>query len=546
MNQPTIPRYHPLASWGLALAMAAFPMPNFAHEPGQLTPDPGFRPESDYAADFIEATGTAKIAVLPTLIRREDRTAHSFTSQQQIVAFLNESGIGKAVTKSRRIDLGPLRRPSQWEIFQYGAESIATNLSGYETGADYTLVMELLVPDGQGIFGIEIYIMDRQGRSAFSFLLNSHHQMFSDAKLFAKDSSEDSRNKMIENATRVGLKALSMQIEQAREYVAARATSDSVTAKAGILHNFESKFASNTGRYDIPLGFSTFSDGNSRVSISRSDAHLPVPGETEGNTVMQLSLDVTGWAGVISRSRDDEANTWTSQDWSRLDGFSFWLYGNKSATEMFVDVLDNRPPYSRKDDAERYTYVFLDDVAGWRLISVRFTDMTRKEIGNDAPNDGLSLAEVHGWGLGTLNTSGPRVYYIDDFSLWRDPTGDQPQTDNSISRRSFVETPIDERSSRITVDTRSGGALVIEKVMSLMCDCAQLTIDRGFRYFVIDEQARLSGDRGSSRVTFYMALPEGIPVAPQETNLTAAAIDAEEFIKICGLMESQSQTRGRP
>lgn len=188
----------------------------FADETAQKTADPGFRPESEYAAGFLDTVGTAKIAVLPTLVRRDERTAHSFASQQRIVAFLNESGIATATSKQRRVDLGPLRRASQWEIFQWGAELIAEKLVGYETGADYTLVLELLVPDSQAVFGIEVYIIDRQGHSAFSFLLNSHHQMFVDAKLVAEGSSEAARAKMIEDATLVGVTALKAQIDQSR------------------------------------------------------------------------------------------------------------------------------------------------------------------------------------------------------------------------------------------------------------------------------------------------------------------------------------------
>jgi hypothetical protein len=118
----------PLATLGLVLGMLALSLLALADEPRQTITDPGFRPESEYAATFLDAAGTATIAVLPTLVRRVDRTAHSFESQEQVVAFLNESGIAKAVTKSRRIDLGSLQRPSQWEIFEYGAESIAANL----------------------------------------------------------------------------------------------------------------------------------------------------------------------------------------------------------------------------------------------------------------------------------------------------------------------------------------------------------------------------------------------------------------------------------
>ena len=44
--------------------------------------------------------------------------------------------------------------------------------------------------------------------------------------------------------------------------------------------------------------------------------------------------------------------------------------------------------------------------------------MTRKEIGNGAPNDGFGLTEVHGWGFGTLGTGGAKSYYLDDMSVY--------------------------------------------------------------------------------------------------------------------------------
>lgn len=217
MNQPTIQRFRSLPTWGLFILLAAFSISIFADEPKQTISDPGFRPPSEYAAGFIDTPCTATIAILPTLVRRTERTAHSFTSQDQITGFLNESGIATAVTKPLRIDLGPLRRASQWQIFEYGLASIADKIRGYETDANYTLIMELLVPDPESVFGIEIYIIDPQGRSAFSFLLNSHHALFADARLVARNSSEAAREQMIEHATRIGLLALEAQIQQARE-----------------------------------------------------------------------------------------------------------------------------------------------------------------------------------------------------------------------------------------------------------------------------------------------------------------------------------------
>lgn len=216
MTQPNNPGVSRLTIWSLAVAFFACPAGVLADKPGQTIPEPGFRPSSKYAVDFLEATGDMQVSVLPTMIRRNERTAHSFASQQQIVDYLNESGLAAAISAPRRIDLGPLRRTSQWEIFQYGEISISEDLGQDHTDIDYTLAMELLVPGNQAVFGIEVYIFDRQGRSAFSFLLNSHHDMFARANLVAKNTSEDARGKMIEAATRVALEALSAQIAQAR------------------------------------------------------------------------------------------------------------------------------------------------------------------------------------------------------------------------------------------------------------------------------------------------------------------------------------------
>lgn len=88
-------------------------------------------------------------------------------------------------------------------------------------------------PGGQAVFGIEVYLMDPQGKSAFSFLLNSHHQMCAEAKLFARSSSEAARTNIIEEATRIGLLALTVQITQAHGRIAAAQADASSNADGG-------------------------------------------------------------------------------------------------------------------------------------------------------------------------------------------------------------------------------------------------------------------------------------------------------------------------
>lgn len=148
----------------IAACVAVLSLSATAHEPEETIEDPGFRPQSDHAQAFLDSLDTATIAILPAIIRRSDRSAHSFASQRQIVDGLIDGQITNAVAKPKRIDLGPLPRASQRQIFENAMQGIARSVESYQTDADFTLVLEFLVPGNQAVFGIECYILDTQGR----------------------------------------------------------------------------------------------------------------------------------------------------------------------------------------------------------------------------------------------------------------------------------------------------------------------------------------------------------------------------------------------
>ncbi|MGB5627306.1 MAG: hypothetical protein WBM61_16365, partial [Woeseiaceae bacterium] len=132
--------------------------------------------------------------------------------------------IATAVAAPYRIDLGALPQVPQWDLFQNDMWRIAYLLTDHQFDAEYHLFMEFLFPvNNQAVFGIECYVLDRNGENAFSFLLNSHHQLFVDAKLVANNSSEAARAKLLEKATQVGVTAFKRQLEQAKESAAATA-----------------------------------------------------------------------------------------------------------------------------------------------------------------------------------------------------------------------------------------------------------------------------------------------------------------------------------
>lgn len=200
---------------------------------------------------------------------------------------------------------------------------------------------------------------------------------------------------------------------------AALPVAPAVAASLPVVDDFESGLPAGVDANGVAIGFNTFQDPNSSVSIATTAAPpAAVPGAGNPNNVLQINLNVASFAGVTHSFENAALTQWVTQDWSAYAGLSFWLYGNNSGTTLFVDVLDNRNPGSTRDDAERWSVSLQDNFSGWRQIEIPFTSLNRKEIGNGAPNDGLGLTEVHGWAFGTITTPSPQTYYIDQAALY--------------------------------------------------------------------------------------------------------------------------------
>ena len=53
-------------------------------------------------------------------------------------------------------------------------------------------------------------------------------------------------------------------------------------------------------------------------------------------------MNVGGFAGFIHNFTNAAFDTWTPQDWSAYEGFAFWLYGQNTGTDLFIDLIENR------------------------------------------------------------------------------------------------------------------------------------------------------------------------------------------------------------
>lgn len=188
-----------------------------ASDTGQIIPDPGFRPESELAPKFMETVKTAKVVVYPTIVRTFEDTSFSTNSQQQVVAFVNEKKLARAVADTHVIDPGEIKGQAQYGIFQNDMAVIGKAIQARSSDTEYHLVLECLLaprrPEGYLMFGIHCYILDSQGQNAFSFLLNSHHQSFVDAHMESAAATDQARDALVYQATKVGLAALAEQIE---------------------------------------------------------------------------------------------------------------------------------------------------------------------------------------------------------------------------------------------------------------------------------------------------------------------------------------------
>lgn len=187
-----------------------------AHETEEKTPAPGFRPESEYADAFLSSVETCHMVVYPTVVRIKTTDGivmnHNRESQKAILDYLIKSQI----IDPNGLNLSKIEGQGQFDFFQSSIKQMAEQIKH-----PYHLATEVIIIQRQdnhlGVWGIHVYILDQAGHNAFSFLLNSHHQLLVDAKLFSEDNSKEAIDSLVSKSTQVALQALNQQIEQAKQ-----------------------------------------------------------------------------------------------------------------------------------------------------------------------------------------------------------------------------------------------------------------------------------------------------------------------------------------
>lgn len=174
--------------------------------------------------------------------------------------------------------------------------------------------------------------------------------------------------------------------------------------------------------FGTAIGFATWGSENGNVQLSNptiADTDLlALPGQSGNVSVLKVDYNIGSWGGFTHAFED--GNDWVSQDWSRYDGISFWLYGNNTGGIIQTEIFDNQALGSTGDSAERYYYRITDDYEGWRFFRIPFSAFQRRSDyqPGGAPNDGLNLTEVSGYAFGFPAQTA--VAYLADYSLYGD------------------------------------------------------------------------------------------------------------------------------
>ena len=207
-----------------------------------------------------------------------------------------------------------------------------------------------------------------------------------------------------------------------------------LTQRVNMIDDFEvDSLPSGADANSIPVGY--IGDAGSGGAIEFGLTTTPtvqISGAPDSNTVLELDMTLpqNAYAFYLNAFTNDAADEWVPVRWESYEGVCFWLYGNNTGGILFLDILDNRNPGSTTDDAERYSVDITDDFSGWQFFEFTWDELSRKEVGNSAPNDGLNLLEVHGYAIGGYGSvdMGQNTYYLDDFAVWGDNGADRPLT----------------------------------------------------------------------------------------------------------------------
>lgn len=178
--------------------------------------NPGFRPESDLDQAFINSYKESKFIIYPTITRTIDTTTWSKLLSKEFARNLKRDENLNIRLNENLLNPGELMGKSQFEFFKNDMEKLGNEIKVKKEKMDYCIIPEILFePKRNGtlfVFGIHIFILNNEGENVFSFLLNSHHELFVEAKLYAYNPNENDLEELKQRCLDVGIKAFKLMV----------------------------------------------------------------------------------------------------------------------------------------------------------------------------------------------------------------------------------------------------------------------------------------------------------------------------------------------
>lgn len=181
----------------------------------------GYRPGEDQEKinQFVNEFESHKILCFPVIYRSSEFYRTVENSDEHIAEFFSGWDLYPELQYCPDApDFSETMFPTQWAVFEANRSIFSEFLQDLDDSWDYGMILEILMTNtpsgGQAVGGIQCYILDDQGEDVFSFLLNSHHDLFNEANLSISTADSAEIEKLAFTSIYTALKALKIQIEE--------------------------------------------------------------------------------------------------------------------------------------------------------------------------------------------------------------------------------------------------------------------------------------------------------------------------------------------